>query len=417
MALSQEQQLAADKFLAFLSSDTEHELVLQGYAGTGKTYLTKHLIDLARRKYKLFKFLDPAFNGSINIYCTATTHKAAKVFEDRIGEPVKTIHSQIGLQVYNDYATGTQKLRKTRDFQMQSNALLIIDEASMINDQLLEMIRECTIHCKILYIGDPRQLPPVKSTKSPVFTDIKNVISLTQIQRQANTSPIIELGANLREAVITGKFPSFDGYPSAIYKLTGAEFKSEVETHFTKDFDDSYKILAWRNDRVNQYNHHVRSMFISSPIIEEGEKVVTNNTILNGSFVEYPTDSLVTASKVRAGIMYDIPGHYILINDNVEVFQATNPAQVKQLMKTLYKQKNFVDYFAVKDSFADLRSPYASTVHKSQGSTYKKVFIDLSDISKNRKVNEVARLLYVATTRASDSVYFYGDLADKYLGG
>ena len=64
----------------------------------------------------------------------------------------------------------------------------------------------------------------------------------------------------------------------------------------------------------------------------------------------------------------------------------------------------------------DLRPEDASTVHKSQGSTFDTVFIDLSDLSTCRQPDMAARLLYVAFTRARNRVVLYGKLKDKFGG-
>jgi len=61
-------------------------------------------------------------------------------------------------------------------------------------------------------------------------------------------------------------------------------------------------------------------------------------------------------------------------------------------------------YWGLKDAFCDLRPSYAITSHKAQGSTYKRVFVDLGDIFSNAQANEALRSAYVAISRASDTV-------------
>ena len=71
----------------------------------------------------------------------------------------------------------------------------------------------------------------------------------------------------------------------------------------------------------------------------------------------------------------------------------------------------WVTFFAFKDSaFADLRPVHASTVHRSQGSTYEKVFVDLTDIGRSTRRDVLLRLLYVALTRARGDVVVTGEL-------
>ncbi|CAK0751562.1 hypothetical protein CCP4SC76_2280001 [Gammaproteobacteria bacterium] len=67
-------------------------------------------------------------------------------------------------------------------------------------------------------------------------------------------------------------------------------------------------------------------------------------------------------------------------------------------------------FFETKRQFADLRPPFASTVHKSQGSTFQHVFIHLSDIGRNTHWQEVVRLLYVALTRPAQHAFMMGNL-------
>ena len=76
----------------------------------------------------------------------------------------------------------------------------------------------------------------------------------------------------------------------------------------------------------------------------------------------------------------------------------------------------WVQFFAFKDeSFADLRPVHASTVHWSQGSTYEKVFVDLTDIGRSTRRDVLLRLLYVALTRARGDVYVTGELLDRFI--
>src|SRR5690606_28010825 len=86
------------------------------------------------------------------------------------------------------------------------------------------------------------------------------------------------------------------------------------------------------------------------------------------------------------------------------------------VLKSLYKVKDFHSYFNLKDMYADMRPSHASTIHKAQGSTYNNVFMDLYDIGANNKPMEVARLLYVGTSRPKNKLYLYGQLPDKYSG-
>ena len=84
------------------------------------------------------------------------------------------------------------------------------------------------------------------------------------------------------------------------------------------------------------------------------------------------------------------------------------------LIKYFSKTKNWDRYFYMKNTFPDLRQPDASTVHKSQGSSYDTVFIDMSNISTCHNSTQVARMLYVAFSRARSRIILYGQLSPKY---
>ena len=104
-----------------------------------------------------------------------------------------------------------------------------------------------------------------------------------------------------------------------------------------------------------------------------------------------------------------------------EVFKVPlNFEQLQQVLKHEAKKAkqagHWYEFFNLKNTYADFRPNHASTVHKSQGSTYSNVCIDLTDIGLNNKPMEVARLLYVGITRAKHKLYLYGELPDKYKG-
>ena len=94
----------------------------------------------------------------------------------------------------------------------------------------------------------------------------------------------------------------------------------------------------------------------------------------------------------------------------------TDRSHFNELVKYYKRQKNWERYFYLKQNFPDLRPRDAATVHKSQGSTYDSVFVDLGNISTCHQADQAARMLYVAFSRAKTKVYVYGDLAAKYGG-
>lgn len=424
MPLSPDQQKAADIFMKFLHTPNEKEMVIKGFPGCGKSYLTKYLISGIQSSNSLQGLISPGSKDT-QIHCTATTNKAAAVLSKASGEPSSTIHSLLGLKVQNNHSNGTTSLKKTKNYQVVKNTVLFIDEASQEDSKLLNMIRDSTMACKTVHIGDPYQLTDIREKECPVFTDIKLQAELTGSQRFAATGPIANLAAQLRKTIDTQVFMPIIPDGKVIKHCDGPTFQKEINQEFgRKDFQENdAKIVAWSNNKVTSYNNYVRSLHVSDPKLQVGEKVITNKPIFNlGSdriMLRTEFDAIVTKVGLDSE-EYGVPGYWVTLDNHINAFQPMSryaaQAVIKAAAKEAKKSNMWSMYFLLKDFFADLRPIYASTVYKAQGSTYKKVFIDLNDIGKSPHWYVVARMLHVAITRASDRVYLYGDLPDKYGG-
>lgn len=416
MQLSVDQQNAVDKFMDFLLDSVNNEMVIEGHSGSGKSSLVPYLLKAARSQADLLKLLTNS-DKELNVYLTATTNKAAKVLEQKTKEETTTIHSLLGIRPIPDFKSGKMKLTKTNNYQVVHNTLVIIDEASMIDRTLLSMIRDSTKKCKVLYIGDPYQLPPVFEDISGVFVSVPVKAELRTIMRQGKGNPIIQLGEDFRSTVDTGAFKPIIPDGKIIQHLDGPSFQQVLEsTYLNANCYEDCKTIAWSNSTVNGYNNHIRKLFTKENMFQPGEDVVAGSPIIKNQKIIANTDEIVTINGAPcADVCHDVPGYWTKINGS-EIFVADDQKVVDWHLKQAKKAGNWHHFYALKDFFADLRPIYASTVHKAQGSTYKNVFINLGDIGKNNKAKEVAKLLYVGITRASDNVYLYGDLPDKYKG-
>lgn len=416
MQFTADQQNAADKFMHFLLDPTQREFLIEGSAGVGKTTLVEYLINLSIKQEKL---LNTILGGDVetNTFITASTNKAANVLHEKLGRETSTIHSLLGLKVTNDYSSGKTVLQRTRDTQVFSNSLIFIDEASMVDSALLKLIRELTMDCKVVYIGDPYQLAPIFETESPVFNSVQNKAVLREVVRQASGSPITTLALQYREAVEQGVFPHREhmNVPT-VTVLSPQDFKQKIEEDFRDPYTDTSekKILAWTNAKVLAYNKFIRELQGLPDDYVRGETLITNNPIIFQNFT-IPTDSEIRIDGSRRTAYEGMPGQNIYVGAH-EVFVPDSLDDLKAVLKQYSSVKNWTNYFKIKDYVQDLRPIHALTIHKSQGSTYKRVYINLSDIGRNNKKTEVARLLYVAISRASEEVFLYGELPDKYYG-
>lgn len=421
MALSKEQQEATDKFLLFLTDPIENVMVIEGYPGCGKSYLTRHLLNAVKQSNQLMNLLSLDTN---KIHCTATTNKAAAVLSSMLGEPTRTIHSLMSIKVTNDFKTGKTGLKKSEHFDVKKNNLIIIDEASYIDSYLLELIEDGTHNCKILYIGDRYQLTNIHETTCPVFDQFPNKVTLRGSQRFVANSAIANLGAQFRDTIDTGVFKQIVPDGKTIIKLTGPEMQKRIDDEFTRPdrTAEDAKVVAWSNAKVTQYNKYIRSLLTPSEQLLPGERVVLNKPILDhaGATV-HSTESIKIINTIKPSSYKGIDGWDVkLKGDHFEVFLPKSQIDVKHYIKSLAtvakETRDWRTYFSEKEAFTDLRPVHAATVYKAQGSTYKDVYVDLGDIGKCHQPNVVARMLHVAVTRASGRVFLYGELPVKYRG-
>lgn len=422
MQLSNDQQSALDNFMTFLMDPEPGEYVIAGHSGSGKTTLTKQLIQAIHNRNKLLSYLTQDDSGNTRIYCTATTNKAAAVLGQVVQDDTKTIHSLLGLKVKENYSTGKTSLQRTNSYRKLENCIVIIDEASMMDTDLLKEVRLATSKCKVLYIGDPYQLAPVQDSSCPVFMDLNIPRStLSTIMRQAGNSPIQNLSDLLRIAVTTGVFPNLDDWVDNqfIYKLDGPSFQVSVNQEFAVPSQphNHSKILAWTNDKVKAYNGYVRGLHTSELYYQVGEEVTTNKPIVgHDGRTAYKTDEHGIITESFQTVVRDLDATGITLDDYARVYIPQDPTRLNSRLRAFAQNKRWSDYFELKNLFGDVRPIHSSTVHKSQGSTYDSVYIDLTDIGRNHNAEEVARMLYVAITRTSGKVFLYGNLPRKYGG-
>lgn len=416
--LNQDQKAAAQQFFDFLLDPDATEFLIQGSAGTGKTTLVRHIIDQIPKQEKTLKALGLDGWPFYDIHVTATTRKAAAVISNVLNCEPQTIHSLLGLKVENCRETGEVLLRRSKHAKPVTRALVIVDEASFIDEKLLKHIRGFTHGCKILYIGDQYQLTPAQSKGCPVFDGSIPTATLTQIMRNEGT--IEKLSNQYKRSVHTKIFQDLLIDGDLVKHVDAETFRNMIEEAYTDpDYTpDKVKILAWTNQRVHQFNTLVRKLKGLPPELTKGDYIISNKPIMgeNGK-TEIATEGSAHITFISpTENIKGVDGRWIELNHNLEIFTPTDPLAFKGLLKKLAKDKDWAEYYYLQENWGDLRPPYACTVHKSQGSTYERVFIDLDDIGSCNVPKEVARMLYVAVSRASTEVVLCGELPLKYRG-
>lgn len=410
ITLTTDQQNALDKFIAFLLDPIERVFVLSGYSGTGKSTLVRYILEYLPKYHKTLRLINPKATD-YDIQLTATTNKAAEVLQSMSNYPVSTIHSALGLRVQTDYKTNTTQLVPASK-ELVSDKILFIDEASYVDSQLLTMVFKRTKNCKIIFIGDPAQLTPVKAQTAPVFESQFNGAALEKVVRQAEGHPIIDLATKFRETVHTGNFFSFTPDGVAVTHLSRDDFNQAVQEEFTRPtwkYMDS-KVLAWTNQRVVEYNHWIRDQVVGDPDFQAGDYAICNKFVGTRS-VTIKTDQTVQITGISGEFeQYGVRGKTFTIDHRANFFMPNSRQAKQDRLKQARADEDFHMVEGMESRWIDLRAVYASTVNKAQGSTYDKVFIDLDDMKRCTNGNTLARMLYVAVSRARNRVVFTGDI-------
>lgn len=423
--LNQGQKAAAEGFFGFLFSN-EKMIILSGPGGVGKTFLMGYLIDRVMPEY--FKTcrmmgIQPEYD---DVVMTATTNKAAEVLGLATNRPTATIHSFLNLRVENDYSTGKSKLSRTRNWRVHERKIIFIDECSMVDTPLFQMLIEGTHNCKIVFVGDHSQLAPVTETISPVYTLGLPFYELTEPMRNAGQPALMQLCSQLRHTVATGEFLPIQIVPGVIDHLNDTEMEQAINHTFSQQNREA-RILAYTNQRVVTYNDHIRTVRGLSDQYGIGELLVNNSPIrfdkrtlsveeeVEITDQDLSPDTFHVDSGVLIQVRYaQLKSRLGMIYDGVPI--PLDRDHVTALLRYYGQKKDWRTYFRIRDSIPDLRPRDAATVHKSQGSTYDTVFVDLGNLSTCHQPNVVSRLLYVAFSRARHRVVLYGELAGKYGG-
>lgn len=381
MSLNQDQQNAADKLTEFLASDC-NEFCLTGQAGTGKTYM-------------LYSIL-----GDRAKYC-ATTNKAASVLRALTGE-ADTIHSLLNLTVRNDFKTGKTFLARNPKSKPFYNEVIVIDEASMIDKQLSNIIREMCRESKVIYVGDDAQLAPVQGTNFSVFQLGLPTANLNQVMRSIETPALTELSTSLRAAVFSGSNLAISNRPPAINRISGPDAHTLITNMVREGRWHSSIVLSFTNARAAEAITAIRGAADKPIDLLPGDSVIVNSAHNTGAGW-IPTDSILTIERIS-----DVDGkpHLILVHtDEGEFITYRDNSKLQRDIAAASAAKDWPEYFALKEKFIDLRHAEALTIHKSQGSTFDTVFVDLGSLFACRNPNDRRRLLYVACSRAKHQLF------------
>lgn len=447
---TEEQKAAYGKISEFLKqpkngNSEENEFLLTGYAGTGKTYtLVKTLQEVK----------------GLKVCFTAPTNPAAKVArkmakEQQLDLNISTTHSLLELKQKYDSISGEvfyeEDKRKTG--KVMNYDAVVVDESSMVNKQLRGMLKEVAQKgVKVIYMGDPAQLPPVNEEESETFK-VKNSAHLTKVMRYSGD--IAKVAESIRDDLNNDNpQPILSSEDGQIVSLNKTQFKDEIVNLFKSDdfkLDNScVKVLAYTNKRVDYINQYVKDELFGkdAPEYIEGLRLIARDPVVKrkGKDIEvllHNSDEFTIdqARKIEENgyQVWELTGKNEEDKDiTFKTVARESKDQFEKDIKALFsaenkkepKNRDYGMVYAFKEQYANVRPAYAITVHNSQGKTIKKGGIDEENINvrlamalketnpeqRARGIKEHQQLRYVAASRFQEKIITPNAEREKSIG-
>ena len=404
MNLTQSQQDGLVKFVNFLNDPDAKEMQITGCPGTGKSFLVNACIEEYEKQKKLAKILDVDYKEECLL--AATTNQAASNLTNETGLETKTIHSLLGLTII--YKEGKEQLIDKNPNLTIIDTLVFLDEYSYLTNYIVSTMFLKMINCKVVFIGDDDQLKFPNATFNLSVPD-KYKVELTESTRFKDTA-LIELRDDLQIAVRHSKFSKIKFNDTNIISMGRAEFNSSIDAEFTRPdwhIKDS-RIIGWRNKNIIGYNQSIRTSIGDTEEYNVGDQYIVNKHVTSAGRKSIPTEGIVTIVSKHPyhNPCFDL--HELMVNYNghsLGILVPKDRTKHALTVKALSKNKAYSDVTFARQRVADLRYPYASTVYKAQGSSFKNTYVDLLDMYGCRQKNTLARMVYVAATRAREKIY------------
>ena len=409
------QKTTINNFSNFICQSINRVFILKGYAGTGKTTLIGTIISsLSREKIKCILL--------------APTGRAAKVMSSYSGFSATTIHRRIYFSKQEKNGAINFKLQNNKF----KNALFIVDEASMISDStnqnlifknssLLNDLVEYVFsgkNCKLLFIGDSAQLPPVQSLVSPAMD--KNgleskfgygveISRLEEVVRQKLDSGILFNATQIRGCISNNidKFKLMTiGFSDVIKINDSLELQEAIEDSYNSVGINETACIVMSNKRANLYNKQIRTEILSrnSEInVDDILMVVKNNY--------FWLDDTSESGFIANGDIIKVIGINSLksFDENKKLYE-----KVKEDYKHL---PNYKQYLSIKTNkyfnALQIKYAYAFTCHKSQGGQWKNIILEKPFYLNNKDFN-YPRWMYTALTRAKEKLYLVAFEENNY---
>lgn len=452
---NKEQQSAIINAVQFLNTNTDptQYYVIEGKAGTGKTTIAKEILK---------EFEDE------QIYIAAVSHKAKGVIKNSFGEDTRgkkffSIAGLLGMKGINDNDTQTTKFQVGLKVPLLDNppALLVIDEASMITEDVLKKIIDINSSLsrpfQMLFLGDIGQIQPIRDEQSEFYRTHKDLLNkksdifnskhksklITRV-RQGEANPILpyadyfwdnsqkenpELNPTqhiVRNNQITNKGSLL--FSNSEVEVLNSVIKA-VKNAVEKGLTNHVKIVTYHVNEKTELNQKIHeALFSKDSDYSKGDFIILNQPYDVSLYVsmENSTEMQITGIKdieedengihilsiETNGSAYDVHDGTERKNCTIQVVSRNDIAKYNQKLQEManeakrqkngaYKRQLWRQFWEYKGRYADVDFGYAITAHKSQGSTYDIVVVDEKDIMGTSATSnqEKSELIYTALTR------------------
>lgn len=452
---NKEQQSAIVNAVSFLKTNTDptQYYVIEGKAGTGKTTIAKEILK---------EFEDE------QIYVAAVSHKAKGVIKSSFGGDTRgkkffSIAGLLGMKGINDNDTQTTKFQVGLKVPLLDNppALLVIDEASMITEDVLKKIIDINSSLsrpfQMLFLGDIGQIQPIRDEQSEFYRTHKDLLNkksdifnskhksklITRV-RQGEANPILpyadyfwensqkenpELNPTqhiVRNNQITDKGSLlFSNSEGEVLNSVIKAVKNAVE----KGLTNHVKIVTYHVNEKTELNQKIHeALFGKDSDYSKGDMLILNSPYdLPDVNATMENSSEIQIKSIQDTDVDEFGVHTLYLETNGTAYTRTGNEQKDCVIQVvsrndigLYNQKlqelasyakrqtnralkkqAWSDFWEYKGRYADVDFGYAITAHKSQGSTYDIVVVDEKDIMGTTATSnqEKSELIYTALTR------------------
>lgn len=452
---NKEQQSAIINAVSFLKTNTDptQYYVIEGKAGTGKTTIAKEILK---------EFEDE------QIYVAAVSHKAKGVIKNSFGEDTRgkkffSIASLLGLKGINDNDTQTTKFQVGTKVPLLDNppALLVIDEASMITEDVLKKIIDINSSLsrpfQMLFLGDIGQIQPIRDEQSEFYRTHKDLLNkksdifnskhksklITRV-RQGEANPILPYAdyfwensqkenpeLNPTQHIVRNNQITDKG--SLLFSNSEAEVLSSVikavKNAVEKGLTNHVKIVTYHVNEKTELNQKIHeALFGKDSDYSKGDMLILNSPYdLPDVNATMENSSEIQIKSIQDTDVDEFGVHTLYLETNGTAYTRTGNEQKDCVIQVvsrndigLYNQKlqelasrakrqtnralkkqAWGDFWEYKGRYADVDFGYAITAHKSQGSTYDIVVVDEKDIMGTTATSnqEKSELIYTALTR------------------